>query len=213
MKNLVLSLKEIFIMILIQYITIFIIFCTNKNIILANIIILIEELIYIITKIRNIKFNNDNYFPYIIFGISICIIYNMIIFLLGHKNNITTDINIILSIISTGLIGPIFEELLFRYSFINKLNKYNYNSVIIIFISSVIFSILHTNLINMIYALIIGIINSYLYIKKKNISIPIVIHISINILSIFLTNFNIYILSLGIILSIISLVIFRIKKV
>lgn len=201
-KNLFLSLREILLIMLIQYILLFgciMIFGMDKSIILGTIILSIFELIYIFIKVKDIKFSfKHNYFPYILLGISLPIIYNMIIFKLGIKFDITS-IPIVIDIIASGIIGPIFEEILFRYSLINKLSKFNNNTLCII-LSSFIFAICHNGITTIVYAFIIGLFNSYYYVKKKDILVPITIHISANVVSSFLFDFNPYILILGIIL-------------
>ena len=206
-KNLFLSIKEIIAVIFIQYLLLLcciLIFGTNKSIIIGTITLSIFELIYIFIKIKNIKLTfKHNYFPYILLGISLSLIYNMIIFKLGIKFEITS-IPLLLEILSSGMIGPIFEELIFRYNLINKLSKFNSRYLTII-ISSFIFAICHNNTITIIYAFIIGPFNSYFYIKKKDILVPITIHISSNIISSFLFKYNPYILILGIILFSISM--------
>lgn len=205
-KNLFLSIKEVLFMLGIQYLFLIIsilIFGFNNSIIIGTIIVIVIELIYIIIKGKNNKFNfKISYFPYIILGIAVSTVYNMLIFKLKGSNNVT-NIPIILNILCSGIIGPIFEELLFRYSLIGKLNKFNSKYTTII-MSSLIFSLCHTNINSIIFAFIIGAINGYLYIKKDNIIIPIIIHITANTMAIFLFNFNYIILILGIILLIIS---------
>lgn len=215
-KNLLLSLKEVFIMMILQYIILIItivIFGINTSIILGSILISIIEIIFIIYKFKGCKrtLKNTNYFPYFLLGISVCSIYNMFIFKLGIQNEVNTDINILLNIICSGIIGPIFEETLFRYSLCNNLIKFNSDKKTI-FISSLIFSLCHTNIITIIYAFIIGLINSYLYVKKKDITIPIVIHITINIFVNIFYSYNKYTLILGFILLLISLLIIKRKK-
>ena len=207
-KNLFLSIKEVLFIILLQYALLFgciLIFGMNRSIILGTIILSIFELIYIFIKLKGTKLTlKYNYLPYVLLGISISIIYNMIIFKLEFKFEVTS-IPILLEILSSGIIGPIFEEILFRYSLINKLSKFNSNTLCII-LSSIIFAICHSNIITIIYAFIIGLFNSYYYLKKKDILVPIVIHISANIISSFLFNYSPYILILGIILFIIGLI-------
>lgn len=201
-KNLFLSVRKIILIMFIQYALLFgciLIFGMDKSIIIGTIILSIFELIYIFIKLKGIKLSfKQNYFPYILLGISLSIIYNMIIFKLGFKFNIT-NITLLLDLLCSGIIGPIFEEVLFRYSLINKLSKFNNNTLCIV-ISSFIFAICHNGITTIIYAFIIGLFNSYYYIKKKDILVPIIIHISANIVSSFLFNFNPYILILGIIL-------------
>lgn len=207
-KKIVLSIKEILLILLIQYALLFsciLMLGTNKSIIIGTIILSLFELIYIFIKLKNIKLTiKHNYCPYILLGLSLSIIYNMIIFKLGIKFEITS-IPLLLEILSSGIIGPIFEEVLFRYIFINKLSKFN-NKYLTIIISSFIFAICHNNIITIIYAFVIGLFNSYFYIKKKDILVPIIIHISSNIISSFLFSYNSYILILGIIMFIISLI-------
>lgn len=201
-KNLFLSIKEIIIIMFIQYaliINCIIVFGIDKSIVIGTIFISIFELFYIFINIKRINITfKYNYISYILLGVSISIIYNMVIFNLGIKFD-ATGIPLALELISSGIIAPIFEELLFRYNLINKLFKYN-NKNMCIFLSSFIFAIFHTGIVTIIYAFIIGLFNSYLYIKKKDILVPIMIHISANVISCFLFDYNIYILILGIIL-------------
>lgn len=207
LKNLFLSLKEIILIIFIQYILLLcciLIFGTNTSIIIGTIILSLFEIIYVFIKLKGIKLSfKYNYFSYIFIGTSLSIIYNMIIFKLGFKFDITS-IPLVLELLSSGIIGPIFEEVLFRYTLINKLSKFNNNTLCII-ISSSIFAIFHNNIITILYAFIIGLFNSYYYIKKKDILVPIIIHISCNTISCFLFNFNPYILFLGTLLLIIGI--------
>lgn len=208
-KNLFVSLKEIFIVMLVQYFILILsdlFFGKDRVIIIGTIILSIFELIYIFIKIKNIKIEIKRmiYFPYILLGISISLIYNMLLFRFNLQNTNIVSIPIYLDIISSCVIGPIFEELLFRYSYINSLSRFCKNKLVIILISSFIFAILHSNIMTIIYAFIIGIINSYLYLKKKDILIPIIVHMSANIITTFLFSYNSYILILGIILFIIS---------
>lgn len=216
-KNLILSLKEIFIMMFLHYLILVItilIFGMNKAIILGSIFLCVLEIIYIVYKIRNDKlsFKSNNYLPYVLLGIGIASSYNMLLFFFNIRKDITTDINIIFNIICSGIIGPVFEEVLFRYSFINYLEKFNNNKKVII-ISSIVFALCHTAFDSMIFALIIGFTNSYLYVKKRNILIPIVIHVSANIFVNFLYDFNIYILLLSLVLIIIGIIIIKKEEI
>lgn len=210
--NLFKSITEVLIVILIQYlilIGIFLLFGNTNSIIIGTICLMIFELGYIIYKYRknNIIIGGNNYFSYILLGVSISVIYNMIIFKYGISFT-PSDINIVINIMASCIIGPIFEEFLFRYTLINKLEKFN-SRFITILISSFIFAIIHTNIPTMIFAFIIGLVNSYFYINKRDLLIPICIHIFCNFISTFLYGYNIYILILGIILFIISNLIIR----
>ena len=182
----------------------------NKSIIIGSIFICIIEIIYVVFKYKGkkIKVEQYNLFPYILLGIGITTTYNMILFAMNLGNEVNTNINIVFNIICSGIIGPIFEETLFRYSFINYLKKFNSTKMSII-ISSIVFAICHTGITTIIYAFIIGLVNSYLYIKKKNILVPIVIHMSTNIFVNVLNIFNPYILIIGIFLIVLSVTIIR----
>lgn len=213
LKNLILSLKEIFVVITVMYIIIIssiLIFGFNRAIILGSIMVLIFQTIYLIFKKRtiNFKFNNTFYFPYILLGISVAIIYNMVIFKLGIKFEVTEGMPIILNIVYSGIAAPIFEEILFRYSLINKLEKFNSKKMVII-LSGVIFAMFHSNIITAIYAIIIGTLNAYLYMKERNILVPIMVHMSGNIIVNLLFDYNIWIFILGIILLLISTLIIK----
>ena len=213
LKNLILSFKEIFLLFILQYailISCLFIFGMNKSIIIGSIFICIIEIIYVVFKYKGkkIKVEQYNLFPYILLGIGVTTTYNMILFAMNLGNEVNTNINIVFNIICSGIIGPIFEETLFRYSFINYLKKFNSTKMSII-ISSIVFAICHTGITTIIYAFIIGLVNSYLYIKKKNILVPIVIHMSANIFVNVLNIFNPYILIIGIFLIVLSVTIIR----
>ena len=196
LKSLILSFKEIFIMFILQYVVLIAcIVCLGKDrsIVIGTILVCAVEILYVILKLRNDKpaIGKHNLFPYVLMGIGITTSYNMILFAMGLGNNVTVDINIFLNIIVSGIVGPIFEETLFRYSFINSLK------------------ICHTGITTCIYAFIIGMVNAYLYLKKKDILIPIVIHMSANIFVNILNTYNLYVLIIGIFLVILSTIIIR----
>ena len=213
LKNLILSFKEIFLLFILQYailLSCLFVFGMNKSIIIGSIFICIIEIIYVVFKYKGkkIKVEQYNLFPYILLGIGVTTTYNMILFAMNLGNEVNTNINIVFNIICSGVVGPIFEETLFRYSFINYLKKFNSTKMSII-ISSIVFAICHTGITTIIYAFIIGLVNSYLYIKKKNILVPIVIHMSANIFVNVLNIFNPYILIIGIFLIVLSVTIIR----
>ena len=214
--NLFLSLKEIFIMMILQYIILILcilIIGINKSVIYGSILLMLFEIWYIVWKIRNDNFiisriknklNIKSYFPYVLLGIGIAALYNMIIFKLGLEQEITTNFPFVLNILCSGVVGPIFEEFLFRYDFIKKLEMFNSKKLVIILLAGIIFGLMHTGITTFIYAMIVGLINSYIYIKDKDIMKPIILHIAGNIFVGFLFGYNIWILILGIILIILG---------
>ena len=114
--------------------------------------------------------------------------------------------SIIVQLISSGICGPILEELLFRGVVYNKLKEFNKPKIAMI-LCSVIFGIIHTNIINGIYAFIVSFIFIYLYEKYRTLKAPIIMHISLNstiilMLSLITKNylvFNLYLLIVSII--------------
>ncbi len=135
-------------------------------------------------------------------GISIALFLNSII-LYFHPTVQKNDFSIYLMFVSSGIVGPLFEEILFRYIFYNRLkNKYSVNKSIILCTS--IFALIHLSPIKMIYSFILGLFFAIVYEKKESIIAPIIIHIGANSIVLLLTNFNIYILILSFINLIIS---------
>lgn len=212
--KLFLSLKEIFIIMMIQYVILFLcilIIGIDKSIIWGSILISLIQIIYIIhkTKVLKISINSFSYLPYLMLGIGLATVYNMIIFKLDLGFDANVDFPIILNILCSGIIGPIFEEFLFRFDLIRRLLKFNSNKLVTAIISAVIFGLFHTNIITIVYAFIVGFINSYIYIRDKNIMKPIIVHVAGNIFVNLLFEYNIWILIFGIILLIISGLIIR----
>lgn len=174
-------------------------FFTNNISIYIIISYYIVTIIYLYkkNKIKEQKMLIKNYFPLISLGISIAITYNMIVFKLIPPTTAST-IPLILSIISSGIIGPIYEEILFRYIFYNRLKKkYLINKSIII--NSLVFALIHIQPIKIIYGFILGLILNLVYEKYKNIKAPILVHIAANTIVLFLYKYNIVVLLLAII--------------
>ena len=190
----------------------------DVNIFLNNIYIYVILVYYIITIIYLYKKNKreesripiKKSFPLILIGLSIATIYNMIIYKFNPPLNIDKPISLIILIISSGVIGPIFEEIVFRYVYYNKLRK-KYSPKKSILINSIVFSIIHINPLKMIYAFILGIILNNSYEKYKTIKAPILIHISANIIVLFLKDYKPIILIASFLLLILSIIL--IKKI
>lgn len=144
----------------------------------------------------------------IVFGLILSVLYNFIIYNLNEfysfTNLYTGSTNILVSIISTGIIGPIIEEYMIRGIMYNEL-KQKHSIMKSIILTSIIFALLHFNLIQMIYAFCLSFILIYMYEKTNNIKIPIIIHMTSNIVTTiyclilknnFALSFIIYLLSL-----------------
>ena len=210
-SDFVLSLKEIVVVYILQYIVIlgssYIYlsidpkgdvtgFLTTMGYILLILFdIIVAIYLYLRNKRKEKKVKVANYFPIVYLGIGMAVVLNMFIFLFNLNNEIA-NLNIYLAVLSSGIIGPILEEMLFRYVFLNRLSNF-FTTRNAILLSSLVFALLHGDIITMIYAFIMGFIFAYVYVKYDNIKVSIMCHISANTIVIFLTSFNIWILLLG----------------
>jgi len=157
-------------------------------------------------------FNINNIVIPIILGITISLIYNISLYNLNNIANFTnmfqlSPLPLIVQIISSGICGPILEELIFRGIVYNKLKIFNKKMTAII-LTSVIFGLVHTNIINGIYGFGVSFILIYLYEKHKTLKAPIIMHIFLNttiilVLPLILKNylvFNLYLLIISLII-------------
>ena len=112
----------------------------------------------------------------ILSGISISIFYNTLVYFINSVIHITddyiiSDIPLFILILTTGIMGPILEELLFRGIVYNRLKIYLSHKKSVI-ITSILFSIMHLpNIINVIYTFFLSFILIYLYDKYKSLKI------------------------------------------
>lgn len=171
----------------------------------------ITYIIYIIKKHR-IKVNKynliDNY-PKIYLFISIPLFLNSLILLINNQKIPT--INIYIALFGSVIIGPILEELIFRYLIYNNLNKFNNKNTSII-LSSLIFALVHNGFINIVYAFIIGTILTIIYSKNKNIKEVIILHMVANLMSLLIKEYNPIILISSFLCLIFSLYIIKMNK-
>lgn len=217
-KTILISSKEIIITYILSYILIIIsclIYTLISNQDLTNFInttcsyILI--IFYIITSIYLYKKNPQsqsklsitNYFPLILLGISIATLLNMLIFLIIPPQTNAT-LSIPLAIISSGIIGPIYEEILFRHILYNRLKK-QYATKKALLLTTATFALIHLSPIKIIYAFILSLFLNLAYERHQNIIAPILIHMAANTIVIFLSEYNTYILLLSIVSMIISI--------
>jgi len=182
-------------------------------------IILITTIIFlpIIYKVFK-KYKKENKFTLkdiiipTFFGITISLVYNIILFYLNNKFNFTNkfeinNIPLIVQIVSSGILGPILEELIFRGIVYNKLKTFNKQKISMI-LTSIIFALFHSDIINAIYAFIVSFVLIYLYEKYKSLKAPILTHIFLNTTIILMLNiitknfiiFNLYLLIISIII-------------
>lgn len=94
----------------------------------------------------------------------------------------------ILSLLAVGIIGPIFEEILFRGLIFGELRKITKVRAAI-FIQAVLFGAFHMNVIQSSYAFLIGILLGYVYYRSNSIVAPAIVHIAINSSTVILGQF------------------------
>ena len=172
-------------------------YINSKALIMTLISFIIFGLIFLVLikryKKNSVNFNLKNIIFITILALSISIFYNTFIYLINNNIHITdnynkSDISIIILILTTGIMGPILEELLFRGIVYNRLLTFVNHKEAIIF-TSLLFSIMHMpDIITVIYTFLLSIIMIYLYNKFKTIKASIIFHIFINITIIFLVN-------------------------
>lgn len=160
---------------------------------------------------QNTRFKLSDSIEPLVYGMSISLIFNIIVYSLNNVFNFTSQYNdspitLISQIICTGICGPILEEFLFRGIVYNKLKSFNKQLVSII-LCSIIFGMFHDNIINAIYGFGVSFILIYLYEKYKNLKAPIIMHISLNLTTILMLPlikmnfiaFNLYLFVISII--------------
>lgn len=85
-------------------------------------------------------------------------------------------------LLTSGILAPIVEELIFRYG-ICEIMK-DKGDKIAIFVSALMFGIAHMNIIQSTYAFLFGLLLGYLYMKKKNLLCPMIFHLTVNTTSV-----------------------------
>lgn len=180
----------------------------------GGIILILTNIIYIIyiikkNRIKVNKYNLIDNYPKIYLFISIPLFLNSLILLINNQKIPT--INIYIALFGSVIIGPILEELIFRYLIYNNLNKFNNKNTSII-LSSLIFALVHNGFINIVYAFIIGTILTIIYSKNKNIKEVIILHMVANFMSLLIKEYNPVILISSFLCLIFSLYIIKMNK-
>ena len=164
----------------------------NNRALLMVVVTFIIFIIIFISIIRKMNINsfkskieNNNLIKVFALGMMIAIFFNAFIYMLNGVVHITdgykiSNLPLMVTIVSSGIIGPILEELLFRGIVYNKLLEFNNHKKACV-ITSIMFSLMHfPNFITMIYTFILSFIMIYLYDKYKALKAPITFHIGIN---------------------------------
>ena len=160
-------------------------YLSTKQIYIALIvaIIFIPLLINDYKKYKKQTNTKINYFYLIILGVILSLMYNVFAYYLNFALKTSlfdNNSNVAITLLSTGILGPIIEELIFRGIIYNEL-KSKYSNMKSILITTIFFAIIHINIIQILYALIIGFILIFVYEKYNNIKAPIILHMASNI--------------------------------
>jgi len=194
-------------------------FINDSRIYLVLIIALIFIPLYLIKYNKfKIEPKKTNIIKLVLIVIFLSVGYNILAYYLdkyvllsGLYNN---NSNLLIGIISTVLIGPIIEELLFRGMIYNELKlKYDIKKSMII--TTLLFAISHFTIIQIIYTIIFGYFLNKVYEKYQNIKYVIILHMISNLVTTFISLFIIkdYIVANILLLIISSLFIFLNRNV
>ena len=142
-------------------------------------------------------------------GILIAILYNLYISVIIPYN--ISSIPIYYQILSSGFIGPIYEELLFRGIVYNKFKQFKSKSKSM-FLTTLLFAIMHFSIIDFIYTIVMGYLFIKIYDKTNKLRYSIILHICVNIsvilLGLIINMYNIFLnIFLFVILSIILVIV------
>ena len=100
----------------------------------------------------------------------------------NSSNAIINTHPFLISLLGTGILVPIMEEIVFRYGICGILSRNNRTAGIIV--SSVVFGLAHGNPIQVIYTMLLGFVLAIVYVKYDNIWYPIITHMTFNSLSV-----------------------------
>lgn len=101
--------------------------------------------------------------------------------------NLITTSDLWLNLLLISIIGPIFEEFIFRKILVDRTIKYGVRVSIIM--SATLFALIHGNLNQFFYAFLMGGFFAYVYIKTGKITYTIILHIFINLMGSVVSQF------------------------
>ena len=167
-------------------------YLNSKALVISILIFIIYgSIFYLVYRkyIKKSKFKFNDIIKIVMLAFIIATFYNSFIFLINNvvhisDNYSSSGVPIIIQIISSGLIGPIIEELLFRGIIYNKLKEISTINKAKIY-TSLLFASMHLpNVATVIYTFFLSLIFIYLYDKYKTLKASIIFHMVINITSI-----------------------------
>ncbi|MBO4837751.1 MAG: CPBP family intramembrane metalloprotease [Lachnospiraceae bacterium] len=130
-------------------------------------------------------------------GVSACVVLNHVLMysglysLLQEQYDDTAQIlfqgNLILEIISVGILTPVTEELIFRGLVYRRL-RWSADALPAILFSSFVFAVFHGNLLQGIYSFVIGVLLAFVYERTHSLLAPVFVHVGANLVSVVLTE-------------------------
>lgn len=140
-------------------------------------------------RVKKEKITTLDFLFLTILGVSFSLLYNSI---LGNLNSILKvtnsfdgTINLVPTIISTVVLGPILEEYLFRGIVYHRLKKY-YPVMKSLLLTGIVFAFSHTDIFGILYAFIFNFMLIFIY-EKYDLKGSIIVHISANMASLLFT--------------------------
>ena len=132
-----------------------------------------------------------NYVYAAFMGMAACLALNYLIDILKladispafrSTSGMFTEGGFVRSLIASGLVAPVMEELLYRGLIYKRLRE-SLDSIVSAVLSAIIFGAAHGNLVQFVYAFFAGLMMAYLYEKYKNLFAPVLFHFCANALS------------------------------
>ncbi len=94
----------------------------------------------------------------------------------------------LITLLTVGVVGPITEEIIFRYGVQTNLSALNVKLAIIM--QAIMFGMMHGNIVQSAYGIILGLLFGYCFYQTKNLLIPIILHIAINSSSVLILHLS-----------------------
>lgn len=165
---------------------------------ICNYILPLPILIYLMKKLESKTLEKENiglkkFIKYLAIGLTLMWIGNIIgliiTYILGgaFQSEISNPVvelinssNIMVNILLISMIGPIFEEIVFRKILIDRTIKYG--AKVSIITSALLFAFFHGNINQFFYAFLIGGFFAYVYIRTGKITYTIALHMILNLM-------------------------------
>ncbi len=137
----------------------------------------------------------------IVFSISVSFILDLILILLSRLeifshvfdsyeqvSGVIFGGGFVLTLLSVGVIGPIFEEILFRGLIFGELRKITKVRAALV-IQALLFGVYHMNLVQGAYAVLLGLLIGFVYYRSNSFIAPVLMHVTINSLAVIVNEY------------------------